>query len=149
VWEMVKNVAERAGFDRRSIWVHCLRKSFRKVLNAAQNAKVVDEDFKEAVMGHKLPGSRGNYYDYHDVDEAAQKYMRCNFSREEEGRIQDIEVELQRSKQEIDRLKADLALAVSGKTALEEEVRKRASEIAEIRSEMKMFLQLVEKVKRK
>ena len=149
VWEIVKNVTERAGFDRRSVWVHCLRKSFRKVLNAAQNTKVVDEDFKEAVMGHKLPGSRGNYYDYHDVDEAAQKYMRCGFSREEDGRIEDIEEELQRSRQEIDRLKADLALAVSGKTALEEEVRKRASEIAEIRNEMKMFLQLVQKVRRK
>jgi len=83
VWEMMKNVAERAGFDRRSIWVHCLRKSFRKVLNATQNAKIVDEDFKEAVMGHKLPGSRGNYYDYHDVDEAAQN-CGCNCCRKKQ-----------------------------------------------------------------
>jgi len=143
VWEMVKYLAEKVGLDKRSIWVHCFRKSFRKVLNATQNAKIVDEDFKEAVMGHKLPGSRGNYYDYHDVDEAAQKYMRCCFGREESNRLSDFEAELQQSRTEIERLKTDLALAASGKIALAQEVQKRAFEIAEVRQEIKTILQLV------
>jgi hypothetical protein len=34
-------------------------------------------------MGHKLPGSRGNYFDSHDHDEIASKYMRCQFDRRE------------------------------------------------------------------
>jgi hypothetical protein len=54
------------------MWSRLLRKSFRKVLNQSD----IDEDTKEAIMGHKLPGSRGNYFDSHDHDEIAGKYMR-------------------------------------------------------------------------
>ena len=76
VWMIVKNVAKRTGIKPESIWVHCFRKSFRKVLNATPQ---IDEDTKEALMGHKLPGSRGNYFDFHDEDEVMMKYMRANF----------------------------------------------------------------------
>jgi len=68
--------ARRTGIKPESIWVHCFRKSFRKVLNATPQ---IDEDTKEALMGHKLPGSRGNYFDFHDEDEVMMKYMRANF----------------------------------------------------------------------
>jgi len=78
VWMIVKNVARRSGIKPESIWVHCIRKSFRKVLNATPQ---IDEDTKEALMGHKLPGSRGNYFDFHDEDEVMTKYMRANFGR--------------------------------------------------------------------
>lgn len=81
VWEVIKNTAEAAGLNKHGIWVHSLRKSFRKILNASD----IDEDTKEAIMGHKLPGSRGNYFDSHDVDEIARKYMRCHFDRTGEG----------------------------------------------------------------
>lgn len=77
VWRIVKISARSAGLQPESVWVHCLRKSFRKVLNATPE---IDEDTKEALMGHKLPGSRGNYFDYHDEDEVLQKYSRANFS---------------------------------------------------------------------
>lgn len=30
-------------------------------------------------MGHRLPGSRENYFDHHDIDEVAGKYMKANF----------------------------------------------------------------------
>ncbi len=80
VWEVVKNTAEAAGLNKRGIWVHSIRKSFRKILNASD----IDEDTKEAIMGHKLPGSRGNYFDGHDVNEIAAKYMRCHFDRTSE-----------------------------------------------------------------
>jgi integrase len=78
VWLMVKGAARRSGIKPESIWTHCLRKSFRKILNATP---AIDEDTKEALMGHKLPGSRGSYFDYHDEDEVMRKYMQADFSR--------------------------------------------------------------------
>jgi len=77
IWRIVKFSARLAGLQPESVWVHCLRKSFRKVLNATPE---IDEDTKEALMGHKLPGSRGNYFDYHDENEVMAKYSRADFS---------------------------------------------------------------------
>lgn len=77
IWQVIKEVAPAAGIDPHGIWSHLLRKAFRKVLNQSD----IDEDTKEAIMGHKLPGSRGNYFDSHDHDEIAAKYMRCQFDR--------------------------------------------------------------------
>jgi integrase len=81
IWEVIKQVAPAAGIDSRGMWSRLLRKSFRKVLNQSD----MDEDTKEAIMGHKLPGSRGNYFDSHDHDEIAGKYMRCQFDRSTPG----------------------------------------------------------------
>lgn len=78
VWRVVKSSARAAGLNPESVWVHCLRKSFRKVLNATPQ---IDEDTKEALMGHKLPGSRGSYFDYHDEDEVMSKYSQADFSK--------------------------------------------------------------------
>jgi len=64
------------GENSQGTWPHCLRKAFRKVLNSSD----IDEDTKEALMGHKVPGSRHNYFDYHDIEEIERKYMRLNFS---------------------------------------------------------------------
>jgi len=79
IWEVIKQpqVAAAAGIDSHAMWVRLLRKSFQKVLNQSD----IDEDTKEAIMGHKIPGSRGNYFDSHDHDEIASKYMRCQFDR--------------------------------------------------------------------
>jgi len=74
---LVKAAARAIGLDPKTVWTHTLRKSFRKVLNAAHE---IDEDIKEALMGHSLPGSRGNYFDVHDIDEIAGKYMKANYS---------------------------------------------------------------------
>jgi hypothetical protein len=81
IWEVIKQVAPAAGIDSRGMWSRLLRKTFRKVLNDSK----IDEDTKEAIMGHKLPGSRGNYFDSHDHDEIAGKYMRCQFGRSTSG----------------------------------------------------------------
>lgn len=78
---LVKRLAAKAGLDPKGVWTHCLRKSFRKVLNASN----IDEDTKEALMGHKLPGSRENYFDKHDVDEVARKYSTLRFNPETAG----------------------------------------------------------------
>lgn len=79
IWEVIKQpqVASAAGIDPHGMWVRLLRKAFQKVLNQSD----IDEDTKEAIMGHKLPGSRGNYFDIHDHEEIAAKYMRCQFDR--------------------------------------------------------------------
>jgi integrase len=74
---LVKAAARAIGLDPKTVWTHTLRKSFRKVLNAAHE---IDEDTKEALMGHFLPGSRGNYFDVHDIDEIAGKYIKANYS---------------------------------------------------------------------
>ena len=84
VWRIVKISARKAGLQPESVWVHCLRKSFRKVLNATPD---IDEDTKEALMGHKLPGSRGNYFDYHDENEVLAKYSRADFSNLDPGNL--------------------------------------------------------------
>jgi site-specific recombinase XerD len=83
VWEVIKQpqVARAAGLDPRSIWTRLLRKAFQKVLNQSD----LDEDTKESLMGHKLPGSRGNYFDFHDHQEIAAKYMRCQYDRTPAG----------------------------------------------------------------
>jgi integrase len=81
IWEVIKQVAPAAGIESDRVWSRLVRKSFRKVLNQSD----IDEDTKEAIMGHKLPGSRGNYFDSHDHDEIASKYMRCQFDRSTPG----------------------------------------------------------------
>ena len=78
VLQLVKTAAKNTGLDPKTVWTHALRKSFRKVLNATPE---LDEDTKEALMGHRLPGSRENYFDLHDLDEIAGKYMKANFDQ--------------------------------------------------------------------
>jgi hypothetical protein len=78
VLQLVKTAAKNTGLDPKTVWTHALRKSFRKVLNATPE---LDEDTKEALMGHRLPGSRENYFDSHDLDEIAGKYMKANFDQ--------------------------------------------------------------------
>jgi len=78
IWSVIKYAAVQANLDLKSVWPKVLRKSFRKTLNAAES---LDEDTKEALMGHRLPGSRGNYFDYHDLDEVREKYLRVDWNR--------------------------------------------------------------------
>jgi len=104
VVHLVKTCARRAGLKAEGIWPHVLRKSFRKVLNRSS----LDEDTKEALMGHKLPGSRQNYFDVHDIDEVAQKYMSCDFTRTGSSKINGMRNELDRLKDENETLRAEL-----------------------------------------
>jgi len=78
ILRIVKNAAENAGLDPHSIWVHTIRKAFRKVLTQSQ----IDDDTKEQLMGHVLKGSRQAYYDNKDADTIQKLYEQCNFSRE-------------------------------------------------------------------
>jgi len=131
VSNLVKSSARKIGLDPRSVWTHTIRKSFRKVLNASP----IDEDTKEALMEHRLPGSRDNYFDSHDLDEIARKYMTADFSASK--KTEDLQKDLEASRAEIERLRVDLALAHSGRRMLEEEMAQRAKEIDELREEMR------------
>jgi len=74
---IVKAAVKAIGIDPKKVWTHTLRKTFRKVLYQSG----MDPDMAEAIMGHKLAGSKGSYFDYHDMDEIAANYMKANFSR--------------------------------------------------------------------
>jgi len=106
IYRIVKIAAGRLEIGKKKIWPHLLRKSFRKVLNRSD----LDEDTREALMGHKLPGSRANYFDFHDIDEIEQKYMSCNFSREAEAHtVRAFTEQLREKEQDIQKLKETIA----------------------------------------
>jgi integrase len=88
---LLKLVADRAGIDPRKVWPHTLRKAFRKTLYAA----AVPDDVAEALMGHKLAGSRGNYFDYHDTEFVAEEYLKGDWGRTTSSRIENLERRLE------------------------------------------------------
>jgi predicted RNase H-like nuclease (RuvC/YqgF family) len=51
----------------------------------------LDTDVAEAIMGHKLAGSRGSYFDFHDVNMVARKYMECSFGLNSLARVNHLE----------------------------------------------------------
>ena len=104
LWKNIKIVARLSGFDPKGIWPHTLRKSFRKVLNRTN----IDEDTRESLMGHDLPGARGNYFDYHDVDEVARKYVQCDFSRNGGNQVSKLDAELSKANERIQLLEDQL-----------------------------------------
>jgi integrase/recombinase XerD len=77
IWRVVKRAAKNIGLDPQTVWPHTLRKAFRKALYQGG----LDNDMAEAIMGHKLPGSKSNYFDFHDVEEIEANYKKANFSR--------------------------------------------------------------------
>lgn len=78
VWKIVKMCVKRAGLDPETIWTHTLRKAFRKIVRRAP----IDDDDKEQLMGHVLPGSREAYFDRKDLELLKEAYQKCNFTRE-------------------------------------------------------------------
>jgi len=78
VWKITKMCVERAGFNRKAISTHTIRKAFRKIVRQAN----IDDDDKEQLMGHVLPGSREAYYDKKDIELIKKAYQQCKFQRE-------------------------------------------------------------------
>ena len=78
IWRIVKKCVGRAGMDPKTMWVHSLRKAFRKVVRQAD----IDDEDKEEMMGHSLKGSREAYFDRTDVDLLQAAYEKCRFERE-------------------------------------------------------------------
>ena len=76
IYTMFKIGIRNAGLDPTKIWIHTLRKAFDKVLVKAD----VDPDLREGMMGHRIPGIRGNYWVYHDVQHAYNAFRKSDFS---------------------------------------------------------------------
>jgi integrase len=139
---IVKRAAEQIGIDPNSIWTHCLRKAFRKTLYRGG----VDSDVAEALMGHKLPGSRGSYFDYHDVKFAANEYMRGFWSRIKVDRIRNLEDEIGELRKEREKRKqleskyAELKQRLNGLTKDKGAIDKTMTQLVED-SEFQKFLE--------
>ena len=84
---------------------------------------------------HRMPRSRDKYFDSHDLDEIARKYMTADFSASK--KTEDLQKDLEASKAEIERLRVDVALAHSGRRMLEEELAAQARTLTELREEMR------------
>jgi hypothetical protein len=69
---------ERAGFGRKTITTHTIRKAFRKVVRQTDT----DDYDKEQLMDRVISGSRQAYYDQKDVELIKKAYRKCNFQRE-------------------------------------------------------------------
>lgn len=78
IWANFKKCIRRAGFDPKTMWIHSLRKAFRKTIRKSD----ADHDWQEAVFGHKLPGSQQNYWDTHDIEFFVEQYEKVDFTRE-------------------------------------------------------------------
>ena len=90
-WEIVKRCVKRAGFNPDEVWTHTIRRVFRHVLRHSGLAN----DFQEALMGHRLPGSTENYFSRNRPEEIALEYMKVNFGRTvPNSRIESMEKEL-------------------------------------------------------
>lgn len=102
IWEIVKRCVHRAGLDPATIWVHTIRRAFKRVVRHT----ALDDDLKEAIMGHVLRDSRENYFSRNEPGEIEQEYMKIDFSRKvPESKVQRQTKQIEEQAQEIERLK--------------------------------------------
>jgi site-specific recombinase XerD len=132
---MLKTVAGRAGMDGQRLWVHVLRKSFRKVLRANP---ILDDETREALMGHKLPRSQSNYFDYHDIIDVARKYLQCDWTAGEHSKLNGLTKQVDEQAETIKRLQAEL-----------EHYKLREAQIAEKAAALEKLLQRVEELEKR
>jgi site-specific recombinase XerD len=119
-----KNCVRKAGLDAESMWVHSIRKAFRKVVRQAD----IDDDDKEQLMGHMLKGSRQAYYDNKDVDMILATYRKCNFSRETI------------TKNELEKLREQLVSERAERAATEERVTTLEAKLLDIQKTLKAMV---------
>lgn len=77
IYKMLKGCVRRAGLPNERINFHALRRGFRRVVR--NTSEITDNEFKEAIMGHKLKGSQEAYFDKNPI-EFAREYTKCDFS---------------------------------------------------------------------
>jgi integrase len=80
---VVKDSAKRAGIkDWRLVHPHALRKSYETVLRGQLiDGSNLDVKTQEFFMGHVLPGSQDNYYDYSKIESLRTIYSNLRFGR--------------------------------------------------------------------
>jgi integrase len=77
IWRVIKDSAERAGLQRDKIQPNSLKKAFEVELNRS----VTGEEERKYLMGSPIHGKKLN------VADIEQKYLTCNFSRQELGKL--------------------------------------------------------------
>jgi integrase len=116
IWSNFKKCIRRAGFDKKTMWVHSLRKAFKKQVRKSE----VSHDFAEAIMGHVLKGAQENYFSRNDTEDIEREYSKTDFSRE--GNLQPIQ-------QEMETMKSD-------RKVLESVIRQQQSQIDALKIEL-------------
>ena len=110
VWEIVKRCTKRAGLDPSTIWTHTIRRAFKAVVRRS----VIVDDFKEAIMGHRLEGSQENYFSRNNPEDLAKEYMRINFGRTvPKSRLEIMEKEIMQKNSDVETLKKELSTVKS------------------------------------
>lgn len=98
VWSNFRKCVRRAGFDVRTIWLHSLRKAFRRELRTAN----IKQDYAEILMGHVLHGSQENYFNRNDVvEELRSEYEKVDFSREGTSEHKDMRVKMEQLEEKL------------------------------------------------
>jgi len=106
ILRMLKSCIRRAGFDPKTMWIHSLRKAFRKIVRQAPD---VDDDDREQLMGHSIKGSRSAYYDKNDIPIMISVYRKCNFARQSAfTEVAKVKIETEDLKKENEYLKEQL-----------------------------------------
>ena len=82
-------------------------------------------------MGHVLPGSRGNYFDYHDIDEIRAKYAKVPLGMESSAEVVDLREDVEKFRRENRELKVDLALQLSPRKEVIDEYGKSIEDLIE------------------
>lgn len=80
---IVKQAAKRAGIQQwRLVHPHALRKTYEAILrNPMIDGTNLDVKTQEFLMGHVLPGSQDNYYDYTKTESLRTAYSNLKFGR--------------------------------------------------------------------
>jgi len=80
---IVKLSAKKAGLDRwKLVHPHALRKTYETILRSQLiDGSNMDVKSQEFLMGHVLPGSQDNYYDYSKVESMRILYSNLRFGR--------------------------------------------------------------------
>ena len=80
IWKNVKKAIRRAGLDEETIWVHSLRKAFKRQVRRSN----VNHDYSELLMGHVLHEAQEYYVSRNEIiEELKQAYTKVDLSREE------------------------------------------------------------------
>jgi integrase len=102
IYYILKECVARTDLPLSQITFHALRRAFRHTVR--NTATITDNEFKEAIMGHKLKGAQEAYFDKDPV-EFAREYAKIDFSLSTPLK----DLELEKKEKENVRLKEQLA----------------------------------------
>lgn len=101
-WSIIKDRVKRTGLPHEQINFHSLRRGFRSVVR--NTSGITENEFKQAIMGHKLRGAEEAYLDK-DPLESAREYAKRDFS---EPNVEKDRALAEKAK-EVERLREQLA----------------------------------------